>query len=241
MYALLSLNSIEYSIFRNNFLQGENSLKRLVNVLVVMTLAFGLVGASFAPSAGAAGNSTVTENTSDLYLNQESETVLLDGVSYTYDYGYEGGNKTITITNTATNSVEKVAYDEDNSVIYYNDEELTVVEDEDNAELSGVATYATNTWVTVSTSSKYVSWAKGISAAALAAVIAVPLSGLGVAGVIAAMGMGALGVLAAGAIGGTVKLKLQRFTPSFGAPYHRYLWSFKASTGDSYGDYIYHI
>ena len=194
-------------------------MKQRTRLFVVMALIFSLVGVVFSPTANAYNGNpggNLDSNIDDLYLNQKSETVDIEGTSYTYDYSYEGNNRTIYITNNSDNSVEKVSYDEDNSKIYYNDKALDVIEKKDNIKSYG-STYSTlaakNTWVTVSTSSKYVSWSKGISAAALAAVIAVPLAGLGAAGVIAAMGMGALGVLAAGAIGGTVKMTLQRFTP----------------------------
>ena len=55
------------------------------------------------------------------------------------------------------------------------------------------------------------------------------------------MGTAALGVIAAGAIGGTVKYTLQMYTIPNSAPLYRYVWSFRASTGDNYGSYISHI
>lgn len=79
------------------------------------------------------------------------------------------------------------------------------------------------------TDSEYITWGKGISTAALAASISVVLGFLGPAGVIAA-----------GAIGGTVNVELQMYQLPLVAPQYRYIWSFKASTGDFYGPYLYH-
>ena len=90
------------------------------------------------------------------------------------------------------------------------------------------------------TDSEYITWGKGISTAALAASISVVLGFLGPAGVIAAMGTSAVGVIAAGAIGGTVNVELQMYQLPLVAPQYRYIWSFKASTGDFYGPYLYH-
>lgn len=72
----------------------------------------------------------------------------------------------------------------------------------------------------ISLNNQYISWAKGIGVAALAAVIAIPLSGLGAAGVIASMDTGALGVIAAGAIGGTVDYSLQRLEIPYNPTHH---------------------
>ena len=212
-------------------------MKKKANLFVVMALIFSLVASGFSPSAGAYSGSD--PNVNDLYLDQASETIFIEGTSYTYDYSYEDNNRTIYVTNNTDNSVEKVSFDEDNSTIYYNDEAVSTVVKDNSIGDSSFSISAKDTWETISSDSVYISWAKGIGTAALAAMIAVGLGFLGPAGVIAAIGLTGLAAVLAGSIGGTIKYKYQRFTPSFGAPYHRYIWSFKASTGDNYGDYIY--
>ena len=47
--------------------------------------------------------------------------------------------------------------------------------------------------------------------------------------------------IAAAAIGGTVNLELQWYYAPPAATQYRYLWSFKASTGDRYGTYVSHF
>ena len=211
--------------------------------LAMMTLVFSLVVYSISPavSSAASNSDSNVQIAYDVYQNQESETILIEGTSYTYDYSYEDGNRTIYITNNSDNTVDKVSYHEDNSKIYHNDEVIGAVED--NSIEPSFSMAALNTWETISTDSKYISWAKGIGVSILAGIIAVGLGAIsfGATGaiVIAAMGTTALSILASGAVGGTIKIKYQRFMPSFGAPYHRWIWSFTASTGDFYGDYIY--
>ena len=121
--------------------------------------------------------------------------------------------------------------------MHVNNQTYKVEKTKDN----GLQPYATDGWETLSNETHYVSWAKGTTVAVVAGVIAIYLGSLGVAGVIAAMGTGALSILAASAIGGTVYLKLQWFQAAFVAPQYRYLWSFKASTGDKYGTYVSHV
>ena len=74
--------------------------------------------------------------------------------------------------------------------------------------------------------------------AAVAAAISVVLGSIGGSAVIAAMGFAALSVIASGTVGGTVRYKLQRLHVPPSTYMHRYVWSFTASTGDYYGEYI---
>lgn len=172
-----------------------------------------------------------------LYENGVYETVNIEGTDYTYHYYYEGNHRAISITNDKDKSVDKIVYDENALVMHVNNQTYKVEKTKDN----GLQPYATDGWETLSNETHYVSWAKGTTVAVVAGVIAIYLGSLGVAGVIAAMGTGALSILAASAIGGTVYLKLQWFQAAFVAPQYRYLWSFKASTGDKYGTYVSHV
>jgi hypothetical protein len=142
------------------------------------------------------------------------------------------------ITNKNDDTVEKLSYNTYDSTIYYNDEILSGIKENSNSEN---LISPTNIWTTIGNDSYYVSWATGTTVAAVAGAISIYLGSLNPAGVIAAMGTGTLGILAASASGGTLRVESQRYTPGFGAPQHRFVWSFTANTGDFYGNYVYHL
>jgi hypothetical protein len=135
-----------------------------------------------------------------------------------------------------------VIYDDASSTIYLNDEPIGMINNEKishNYSKNQLAqSINSDSWVYFGSGSNRISWAKGTTTAVAAAVIAVPLAGLGAAGVIAAMGLGALGVLAASSVGGTVSTTIYKFNSPFINQF-RYDWSFTASTGDYYEVYTY--
>lgn len=205
-------------------------MKNLKRVFV-MFLSFGfIINIMFTQTTYAASNSIY-----DICRQNITETINIDGINYTYDFYYENGNRVVKITNDMNKHIDKIIYDEELGIIYLNGVISARVSENktQNARAMGE-------WETLSKDSKYITWGKGISTAALAASISVVLGFLGPAGVIAAMGTSALGVIAAGAIGGTVNVELQMYQLPLVAPQYRYIWSFKASTGDFYGPYLYH-
>lgn len=170
----------------------------------------------------------------NFYIDNKIETVNIDGITYAYYFYYENGNRAITITNDSTNNIDTIVYDEVSSTIYLNTGFHALVK----SQPSMLSTVSIG-WETLSKSSDYISWEKGTSVAIIAGMIAIYVGTLGPAGVIAAMGTGALSVLAASSVGGTVYVEAQMFSVPLVAPQYRYIWSFKASTGDKYGPYIY--
>lgn len=76
-----------------------------------------------------------------------------------------------------------------------------------------------------------------MTVAAVAAAISVGLGAVGGAAIIAAVGTGVLGVLAAGAVGGTLYVESYDMAIPDQPIQFLYIWSFTASTGDSYGPY----
>lgn len=175
----------------------------------------------------------------DVYAEKKVEIITIDGINYTYKYCYENGNKVITIINDSNNNIEKIVQDKISKDIYLNNE-LVMTEKETIYEESFFSPRAYYEWETKSSSSTYISWGKATTAAALAAIIATKVGTLGPKGVIAAMGIGALGVIASQCAGGRVYTKIQMFRAPLTNPQYRTIWAFKASTGDYYGDYIYH-
>lgn len=187
-----------------------------------------------------AASLNINNAANDPYATRKSEIINIDGINYTYQYFYENGNRVIQIINNSSNEIDIVKYDKNSSTIYLNDNVFASI---NSVPLSKGQSYTTNYsgWETLSTGSHYISWAQGVSASVIAAAIAVYLGSIGTGGVIAAMGVGALGVIAGSCSGGTLYLELQMFSNYPSLPQYRYLWTFTASTGDSYGPYSYFV
>ena len=181
------------------------------------------------------------KNEGDMYSQNVTESVNIEGVNYTYKYYYDSeGQRSILVSDT-TNSVSNVVtYNEETSTIYLDNEKLAEVETvyENDPHLEDSTPQSKLNWVHQGTYHNKISWSKGTTVAAVAAAISIHLATLGAAGVIAAMGTGALGVLAASAIGGTLHRTLYRATTG-SRVFHKYNWSFVANTGERYGTYTY--
>ncbi len=201
--------------------------KRLFTMIMVVILMFSItIQTTFA--------ATTVGATYDLYANEESETLDIEGINYTYNYYYENGCRAIDIVNNESGQIDKLVYDELDGTIFLNEDQFVTVDNDCSAQALGY----TNGWEPLGKkSSHYISWGEATTAAVVAGMIAIYLGSLGTAGVIAAMGVGALGVLAASASGGTLTVECQWYHTLFFTQY-RYIWSFKASTGDTYGPYI---
>ncbi|WWU66653.1 hypothetical protein QJR26_18085 (plasmid) [Clostridium baratii] len=213
----------------------KNFLKRIALILAV-TLITPTLSIAYASSQ----NVNKENNLQKLYDEEKTEVVNIEGIQYTYKYGYENGNKVITVINNSNNTIEKVKKDKVSGDIYLNDKKIS---EEDKKITQGQPLFSPRAyfkWETKSSSSTYISWLAGTSVAGVAAVIATKLGSLGPKGVIAAMGVGVLGVIAAQSVGGRVYAKIQMFQAPFVNPQYRTIWGFKAGTGDYYGDYIYH-
>lgn len=186
--------------------------------------------------------SDVNTSAYDMYSMQMSETLNIDGVNYTYQYHYKNGNRAVTITNDLNDNIDEIVYDASSSNIYLNDEICgSIANNDEQLEEDTPSARAFYEWETCSSSTEKISWAKGTTTAIVAGCIAIYLGTLGTAGVIAAMGPSALSILAASSVGGTLYVKLQSFIAPAAGTQYRYLWSFKASTGDLYGTYISHV
>ena len=85
---------------------------------------------------------------------------------------------------------------------------------------------------------KHISWGAATTAEGIAAMISAALGLIGTAGVIAAMGLAPLISLVGNAGGATIYIEEQTLHMAFEPPRRRYLWTFVASTGDSYGPFI---
>lgn len=169
----------------------------------------------------------------DIYAENLKESIEIDGILYTYTYSYDDNeSRTITITNDQDEMVDTIKYEESSSIIYLNGSSIGKVDFSNES----VIPMASDNWIYIGSGSTNISWAMGTTTAVVAGAIAVALPGAGTLGIIAAMGTGTLGILAASAIGGTVSMSSYRANTTAVISY-KYIWSFKASTGDKYGPY----
>lgn len=87
-------------------------------VAVVLTAAMAMTVGTPVFAAESIKNTVPTD---DLFAQNFSEVVNIEGVDYTYQYSYdENNNETVTITNDVDDRVDVVVTDKENSVIYLN-------------------------------------------------------------------------------------------------------------------------
>ena len=173
----------------------------------------------------------------DVYADQYSETISIDGVKYNYYYSYDAdGNRVIELYDNSTNKTSTIVNDENRGIITENGVTIATIDDIQQTKQSSKKLAASSSWKKESSGTKKISWAKGTSTAAVAAALA---AGLGVSGgsLIAIMGLTALGVLAGNASGGTITWTKYVRTRTARKPERKLVWTFKASTGDKYGPY----
>ena len=177
---------------------------------------------------------------------EHSEDVYLNGIRYEYDFQYnKDGYRTINIENHQSGEVSEVVFDDNNGNIFLNNELVATVKKEEAADdaienpirLKGASS---NTWVFKRKVVSTITWEKAIAAYALAAIIAgaITVVSMPVAEVVAAMGMTTL----TGIIGLSYGAKLTELyylkegTNSISV---KDVWSFKPTSGETYGPYTY--
>lgn len=210
--------------------------RKCLSILVMMFI----VLASF-PAASFAETSESRRIEGELYREARGmETVCIDNKLYQYSY-YSSpttGDKAIAVKDVAAGVTDFVTI-KDNTV-YLNGEAVGSIEDvnENEALYNGATPFkAAGTWKYLGGKSKRVTWAKGTARAIVAAIIAGALSYAATASaVIAATGATVMGILASQTTGGTVTYKVYSRTAGKLTNY-KWVWSFKASTGDKYGPY----
>lgn len=205
--------------------------KRSLVLLLTLSLVFSLlINPAFAI--------TESEQIYDPYKNQDIETVLFDGVPYTYYYSYENGNRVMIVENDQSGYSDELVYDTLTKIIYLNGDQISFAVTE-NSSLTSVTA---SDWVDVSEDSYYITWAAGSSTAVVAGAIALYLGSLGPYGVAAAMGPAALAAIASSSIGGTLDVAFSYFMVPFAPTQYRYIWSFTPSTNEkTYGPFYYHF
>lgn len=162
-------------------------------------------------------------------LDGTTETVIIENITYRYDYYYIDGNRITKITNLNTNEIDTVLYVPIDGLLYLNDEVIGAV---------GPLGYTADGWQIMGSDAILITWGTGVAVAIVAGAISAGLGNLGAAGVIAAMGTTALSVLDASCVGGTIYRQLHMYPNPI---QYRYQWRFRAPTGTYYGPYYYTV
>lgn len=175
-------------------------------------------------------------HTEDIYAENYSESITLEGIIYTFQYSYDDiGNRMIHVINEETATVDVVKYDNQLKCLLLNEEicsqEMTL---NDSIQMNPLV--KNSDWIYFSSGSNRITFAQGVSVAVLAALIATAVGNIGGTAVILAMGYNTLAVVAASSIGGVVNTTVYKFNSSAVTQW-RYDWSFTASSGDYYGVY----
>ncbi|MDZ4910189.1 hypothetical protein GNF68_14225 [Clostridium perfringens] len=237
----------------NNFFKflKKSAVVSLCTVMTIVTIPCINV---FADELTTKNNDQTTKDERDIYSEKFEETVSIEGISYTYKYHYnENGDKSISILNNKTSTVETVTYDDESSNIYLDDEKIadvqTVDDDTDGSVITRSKRSTNGGFKCLGTRHKKITWKKAMTTGALAAVIATVMGGVGgivilgksavVGLIIGSCGGVTLGTIASGSAGGTLHWtawkKATRYIDHF-----KIDWSFRAPTDERYGTYHYY-
>lgn len=174
---------------------------------------------------------------SDIYAENFSESIIIDGITYVYNYYYTNNNRTISVTNEATGQVDIILYDISSGKTYLNNQLFM----EKVTDSAGITPYAYYEWEQVGSASSYkITWIDSVGVSTLAAIIAEAISNkVPAASFIATMGASAISDLAHSANGATITLSIQMYLALFVAPQYRYVVSIKSNSGKLYGPYYF--
>lgn len=198
----------------------------LISVLIAAVLFITIPSTAFAE----ASHLNVSKEISD--INARTEIVLIDNISYKYTYFSDPStaNTLIIILNTSTRETDVVTIN--NGRVYLDGKIVGSIEAKESMTENAIPKASSSSWVQIGSGKKYVSWAKGTATAVVAAIIAGAI-GSPVSVVIA---LGVISVIAAQCSGGTVYYTVYKRQAGKITNY-KWVWSFKASTGDKYGPY----
>lgn len=209
---------------------------------------------AFAAELNTNDNEPIANKERDIYSEKFEETVSIEGISYTYKYHYnENGDKSISILNNKTSTVETVTCDDESSNIYLDGEKIAdvqTVDDDTNGSVTTRSKRSTkNGFKCLGTRHKKIIWKKAMTTAVIAGVIATAMGGVGgililgksavVGLIIGSCGGVTLATIASGSAGGelhwTAWKKATRYIDHFKVD-----WSFIAPTDERYGTYHYY-
>ena len=206
---------------------------------------------TFAGELTTKDNNPNIKDEKDIYSEKFEETVSIEGISYTYKYYYnENGDRSISILNNKTSTVETVTYDDKSLNIYLDDEKIADVQTVHDNTYGSVTTRSTKDgFKCLDTRHKKITWKKAVKTAVLATIIATAIGGVGglvvlgkaatVGLIIASCGGSTLGVIAGACAGGTLHWTAWKKATRF-EDHYKIDWSFRAPSGERYGTYHYY-
>lgn len=167
----------------------------------------------------------------------DNETIIIDGITYKFEYSYLDGEKITRIVNLTDNTEDILYYNKEKKTIFLNDAPVAFVQDIPSEQAVVPFANKNNRWVYYVTTNKRISWAMGTSVAVVAGVIAAVIPGASAKTIFARIGVGTLGILAGSSNGGIVEIREYRRVLMNEKVEFRFDWSFYAQTGDVYGPF----
>lgn len=173
-------------------------------------------------------------------VDKKEEIVIINGKEYKYEDEFVNGKNVTRIINLTDDTEDILYYAAEKGTVLLNDIPVAYIEAASIETLevfeNNILPLASNGWRYHDTSSHYITWVQGVSAAVLAGVIAyvIPVKK---SAIIAGMGVTALGIVAAACAGGTVTCKTYTQVLLDGKVQLRYDWKFTPNTGETYGPY----
>ena len=133
---------------------------------IAIILSLVLLMQPLAVSASTAGEKVIT----DIYQEEFSETVEIEGVDYTYYYFYDDeNNRNIKIVNQDTQSVDMVECNIDTGSIYLNGE---LCGTGSSSQIQEDVQTRADSWIYMTTMTDQISWSNGAGVAVIAGIIA---------------------------------------------------------------------
>ena len=175
------------------------------------------------------------------YAAENIETAIIDGKEYRCESRIVDDKEYMYITNITDEITDVVYYDVCSGIIFHNGKPVAYVENAvsfpDEKSIESVSPLATTGWRYHDTSNHRISWARGVAAATLAGIIAAVIPSTGWLSVLTKIGATALSAVSAACIGGNVKCVAYTQVLASGKVQCRYDWTFRPSSGESYGPY----
>ena len=114
---------------------------------------------------------SIDANNIDIFADNKSEQVSIEGCDYVFTYSYnENGNKIVEILNLQENTIDEVIYDDSEGNILLNGEDVADVEEvtnRGNVYLPDSVLDSNSSWIKLGSGSHTVTWKEGVSVAVL--------------------------------------------------------------------------